>query len=186
MLRLRNSSQAVVQSYHALCCTKEPRSRDGALRPFEHLELGRDIQLLVSRATGAQQPLQRMLTRCSAAPCLPMQVVEEIRLLASLSHPTIISYFEAFCDRDKLCVVTEIVQGGDLGTFIRRVLEMFFRTVCGSSGWDQDHRGCAGRGPGLLHWASAGMFCTSWGDLRGVYVQCVARLWLTLCLNVPQ
>ncbi|KAI7836760.1 hypothetical protein COHA_009398 [Chlorella ohadii] len=50
-------------------------------------------------------------------------VVEEIRLLASLSHPTIISYFEAFCDRDKLCVVTEIVQGGDLGTFIRKMAD---------------------------------------------------------------
>lgn len=49
-------------------------------------------------------------------------MVEEIRLLASLNHPNIIAYYEAFCDHDKLCVVTEIVQGGDLGTFIRQVL----------------------------------------------------------------
>ena len=54
--------------------------------------------------------------------CAPTgsQVVEEIRLLASLNHPNIIAYYEAFCDHDKLCVVTEIVQGGDLGTFIRQ------------------------------------------------------------------
>ena len=54
--------------------------------------------------------------------CAPSgsQVVEEIRLLASLNHPNIIAYYEAFCDHDKLCVVTEIVQGGDLGTFIRQ------------------------------------------------------------------
>lgn len=49
----------------------------------------------------------------------PLQVVEEIRLLASLAHPNIIGYYEAFCDHDKLCVVTELVQGGDLGSFIR-------------------------------------------------------------------
>ena len=39
-------------------------------------------------------------------------------LLASLSHPNIISYYEAFCDHNKLCVVTELVNGGDLGSFI--------------------------------------------------------------------
>lgn len=46
-------------------------------------------------------------------------MVEEIRLLASLQHPNIISYFEAFCDHDRLCVVTELVMGGDLGSYIR-------------------------------------------------------------------
>lgn len=50
---------------------------------------------------------------------LPPQVVEEIRLLASLQHPNIITYYEAFADHDKLCVVTELVMGGDLGSFIR-------------------------------------------------------------------
>lgn len=43
------------------------------------------------------------------------------RLLASLDHPNIISYYEAFCDHDQLCVVTELVMGGDLGSFIRWV-----------------------------------------------------------------
>jgi NIMA (never in mitosis gene a)-related kinase len=50
-------------------------------------------------------------------------VVEEIRLLASLNHPNIIAYYEAFCDHDKLCVVTEIVQGGDLGSFVRKMAD---------------------------------------------------------------
>ncbi|KAI3427061.1 hypothetical protein D9Q98_007001 [Chlorella vulgaris] len=46
-------------------------------------------------------------------------VVGEIRLLASLRHPNIISFYEAFCDHDKLCVVTELVGGGDLSAFLR-------------------------------------------------------------------
>jgi NIMA (never in mitosis gene a)-related kinase len=39
-------------------------------------------------------------------------------LQASLSHPNIITYYEAFCDHDKLCVVTELVAGGDLGSHL--------------------------------------------------------------------
>ncbi|KAL4444132.1 hypothetical protein ABPG75_011869, partial [Micractinium tetrahymenae] len=50
-------------------------------------------------------------------------VVEEIRLLASLDHPNIISYYEAFCDHDQLCVVTELVTGGDLGSFLSKMRE---------------------------------------------------------------
>ncbi|KAL4855335.1 Serine/threonine-protein kinase Nek7 [Chlorella vulgaris] len=50
-------------------------------------------------------------------------VVGEIRLLASLRHPNIISFYEAFCDHDKLCVVTELVGGGDLSAFLRSLRE---------------------------------------------------------------
>jgi serine/threonine protein kinase len=41
------------------------------------------------------------------------------RLLASLSHPNLVSFYEAFCDGGKLCIVTELVRGGDLSTLIK-------------------------------------------------------------------
>lgn len=48
-------------------------------------------------------------------------VVEEVRLLASLHHPNLITYYEAFCDHGQLCVVTELVGGGDLATYISKL-----------------------------------------------------------------
>ncbi|KAL4419420.1 hypothetical protein ABPG77_006347 [Micractinium sp. CCAP 211/92] len=45
--------------------------------------------------------------------------VNEIRLLASLSHPNLTTFFEAFCDHGKLCVVQELVNGGDLSTLLK-------------------------------------------------------------------
>jgi NIMA (never in mitosis gene a)-related kinase len=39
-------------------------------------------------------------------------------LQASLSHTCIVAYHEAFADAGKLCVVTELVRGGDLGSLI--------------------------------------------------------------------
>ena len=42
--------------------------------------------------------------------------VNEIRILASISHPNIIGYKEAFIDRnsDCLCLIIELADGGDL------------------------------------------------------------------------
>lgn len=38
------------------------------------------------------------------------------RLLASLQHPNLVQYNEAFVDHGKLCIVTELMPGGDLAT----------------------------------------------------------------------
>lgn len=38
------------------------------------------------------------------------------RLLASLYHPNLVQYHEAFVDHGKLCIVTELMPGGDLAT----------------------------------------------------------------------
>ena len=47
--------------------------------------------------------------------------LNEVRLLASINHPNIISYKEAFLDEDKcLCLVMEYADGGDL---YQRILE---------------------------------------------------------------
>ena len=43
----------------------------------------------------------------------------EVRLLASLHHPSLLRYYEAFWDHDCPCVVTELVQGGDLAALLR-------------------------------------------------------------------
>lgn len=46
-------------------------------------------------------------------------LVEEVRYLASLNHPNIVRYYEAFVEAEWLCIITELVLGGDLGTLIR-------------------------------------------------------------------
>lgn len=38
------------------------------------------------------------------------------RLLASLQNPYLVQYHEAFVDHDRLCIVTELMPGGDLST----------------------------------------------------------------------
>jgi len=42
--------------------------------------------------------------------------INEVRILASIKHPNIISYKEAFIDKntDSLCIVMELVDMGDL------------------------------------------------------------------------
>ena len=42
--------------------------------------------------------------------------INEVRILASIKHPNIISYKEAFLDQksESLCIVMELVDGGDL------------------------------------------------------------------------
>eukprot|EP00887_Chlorella_sp_A99_P003610 scaffold7.g3610.t1 len=48
-------------------------------------------------------------------------VLEEARLLASLHHPCVVEYFEAFVDHHRLCVVMEYVRGADLAAVLRDV-----------------------------------------------------------------
>lgn len=40
------------------------------------------------------------------------------RLLASLEHPNLMRYYEAFVDEQQLFIVTELVPKGDLGTLL--------------------------------------------------------------------
>ncbi|KAL6771134.1 CNK1B [Auxenochlorella protothecoides x Auxenochlorella symbiontica] len=47
-----------------------------------------------------------------------ISLVEEIRYLASLSHPNIVRYYEAFVEEQWLCIITELVLGGDVATLI--------------------------------------------------------------------
>ncbi|EFN56596.1 hypothetical protein CHLNCDRAFT_11527, partial [Chlorella variabilis] len=54
------------------------------------------------------------------------------RLLASLSHPNLTTFYEAFCDHGKLCLVLELVGGGDLGSLIKWVLSSRGRKRPGS------------------------------------------------------
>ena len=46
--------------------------------------------------------------------------VNEIRLLASIRSPFVVSYHEAFIDGDRLCIVMEYAKAGDLSRAIRK------------------------------------------------------------------
>ena len=49
-----------------------------------------------------------------------MDAVNEIRLLASVRHPNIVAYNEAFVDGNRLCIVMEYAPHGDLARSIKR------------------------------------------------------------------
>lgn len=46
--------------------------------------------------------------------------LNEIRVMASIYHPNIVSYFETFVEGGKLYIVTEYANGGDLDKFIEK------------------------------------------------------------------
>lgn len=46
-------------------------------------------------------------------------ILNEVRLLASVRHPNIVSYYEAFADGNRICIVMEYAEGGDLSTTLR-------------------------------------------------------------------
>eukprot|EP00741_Cyanophora_paradoxa_P020945 tig00021319_g20220.t1 len=48
------------------------------------------------------------------------EAVNEIRLLASVANPFVIGYYEAFSEGDKIFIVTEYAENGDLGRKIKR------------------------------------------------------------------
>eukprot|EP00899_Mesostigma_viride_P017348 jgi/Mesvir1/25614/Mv01841-RA.1 len=48
------------------------------------------------------------------------EAVNEIRLLASITHENVVNYHEAFLDGNKLCVVMEYAPNGDISHAIRR------------------------------------------------------------------
>lgn len=47
--------------------------------------------------------------------------VNEIRLLASVQHPNVIGYNEAFLDANRLCIIMEYAPDGDLAKLIKYV-----------------------------------------------------------------
>lgn len=49
-----------------------------------------------------------------------MDAVNEIRLLVSINHPSVIRYYEAFLHGSKLCVVMEYAPYGDLRYYINK------------------------------------------------------------------
>ena len=49
-----------------------------------------------------------------------MDAVNEIRLLASVRHPNIVAYNEAFVDGNRLCIVMEYAPHGDMARSIKR------------------------------------------------------------------
>lgn len=49
-----------------------------------------------------------------------MDAVNEVRLLVSINHPSVIRYHEAFLNGNKLCVVMEYAPYGDLRYYISK------------------------------------------------------------------
>eukprot|EP00798_Chlamydomonas_sp_ICE-L_P011207 gene11207-18827_t len=50
--------------------------------------------------------------------------VNEVRLLASVAHPNVISYNEAFLDGNRLCIIMEYAPSGDLAKVIKKFTTM--------------------------------------------------------------
>ncbi|KXZ44006.1 hypothetical protein GPECTOR_75g730 [Gonium pectorale] len=50
--------------------------------------------------------------------------INEIRLLASVNHPNVISYNEAFLDGNRLCIIMEYAADGDLARVIKKQQQM--------------------------------------------------------------
>eukprot|EP01028_Stygiella_incarcerata_P004689 TRINITY_DN203_c2_g5_i1.p1 TRINITY_DN203_c2_g5~~TRINITY_DN203_c2_g5_i1.p1 ORF type:complete len:408 (+),score=85.16 TRINITY_DN203_c2_g5_i1:240-1463(+) len=48
------------------------------------------------------------------------EAVNEIRILASIRHPNVVRYHEAFIENQKIYIITEYCRGGDLHSFIER------------------------------------------------------------------
>lgn len=48
-----------------------------------------------------------------------ISLVEEVRYLASMDHPNIVRYYEAFIEEQWLCLITELVLGGDVSRLIQ-------------------------------------------------------------------
>ncbi|KAG1667982.1 hypothetical protein FOA52_000626 [Chlamydomonas sp. UWO 241] len=53
-----------------------------------------------------------------------MDAVNEVRLLVSISHPSVIRYHEAFLNGNKLCVVMEYAPFGDLKYYVSKGLRL--------------------------------------------------------------
>lgn len=50
--------------------------------------------------------------------------VNEVRLMASLRHPNVVRYHEAFLDGNWLCIIMEYASNGDLGSYIKKGKEL--------------------------------------------------------------
>ncbi len=52
--------------------------------------------------------------------CTRQACVEEVRLLASVSHPNVLAYNEALIENNKLCIVMEYAPDGDVRKVIQK------------------------------------------------------------------
>ena len=103
-----------------------------------------------SEADGTQASIKVLDLRWSADPAMVARFQKEARLLHSLDHPHIVRLIESSeTDDGRLCLVTELVQGCDLGRLLRaeklpheRAFEIFSK-VC--SAVEHAH------GHGLIH-----------------------------------
>jgi len=50
-----------------------------------------------------------------------INALNEVRILASIAHPNIIAYKEAFIYENSLCIVMEYADGGDLSSLIEKL-----------------------------------------------------------------
>lgn len=47
-----------------------------------------------------------------------LNALNEVRILASISHPNIIAYWDSFIYDNSLCIIMEFADGGDLANHI--------------------------------------------------------------------
>ncbi len=103
-----------------------------------------------SDANGTQAAIKVLDQRWSDDPAMVARFQNEARLLQSLDHPNIVRLIESMeTDDGRLCLVTELVQGCDLGRLLRaeklsheRAFEIFDK-VCAAVRHAHEH--------GLVH-----------------------------------
>lgn len=74
---------------------------------------------LVQRLVDGQQYALKEMDVRSMSHAEREDAVNEIRLLASVAHPNVTSYNEAFLDGNRLCIIMEYAGDGDLAKLIK-------------------------------------------------------------------
>jgi serine/threonine protein kinase len=59
------------------------------------------------------------------------------RLLASLEHPNLTTFYDGFCDHGKLCIIQELVAGGDLASLLGRLLRLLRQLCASCAAWQR-------------------------------------------------
>ncbi|PNH12872.1 Serine/threonine-protein kinase Nek1 [Tetrabaena socialis] len=103
----------------------QPRDRQFKVLKFVGKGSYGSVFLVQRLADGQTYALKEMDVR-SMSQAEREDSANEIRLLASVSHPNVISYNEAFLDGNRLCIIMEYAGDGDIAKLIkseRRVKE---------------------------------------------------------------
>lgn len=72
-----------------------------------------DMHVCTNRATGRRRAME-IVRREDIQEEFKKEIIEELDLLKSFSHPNIRRVHEVFCDLNKIYVVTELCTGGEL------------------------------------------------------------------------